>query len=222
MNIYHVLFDMKAGISFPGLYELSDWWSWSRGYVWFYLGFLGFYLIFYEHLFFCDIKIQCSKIFFYMCFYNRLKLTWCYACNSTPLLDQALWDLGTGLWEVGQSLACDKRWMCYTSVKCWDSNSIGGEGGCQGRIRVNSNGFRWCRARGASTLDLVVTEFRMGCGQMDLASACVLRPLNCLVLYFKMGGMTGWMSGGPGYTGPELAEGVTVRGGVEQVILNGK
>ena len=27
------------------------------------------------------------------------------------------------------------------------------------------------------------------------------------------------MSGGLGYTGPELAEGVTVRAGVEQVIL---
>ena len=27
----------------------------------------------------------------------------------------------------------------------------------------------------------------LGCGQMDLASACVLRPLNRLVLDFKMG-----------------------------------
>ena len=27
------------------------------------------------------------------------------------------------------------------------------------------------------------------------------------------------MSGGPGYTGPELVEGVTMRGGVERVIL---
>ena len=31
-----------------------------------------------------------------------------------------------------------------------------------------------------------------------------------------------WTSGGLGYTGPELAEGVTARGGVERVILNGK
>ena len=75
-------------------------------------------------------------------------------------------------------------------VKCWNSNSIGDEGGGQGGIGVNSNGFLWRRARGASTLDLIVTEFWMGCGQMDLASACVLRPLNCLVLYFKTGGMT--------------------------------
>ena len=63
-------------------------------------------------------------------------------------------------------------------------------------------------ARGASTL--------------DLASACVLRPLNHLVLYFKMGGVTGRTSGGLGYTGLELAEGVTTRGGVEADNINGK
>ena len=33
MSKYHVLFDMKAGMSFPGLYALLDWRSWSRGYV---------------------------------------------------------------------------------------------------------------------------------------------------------------------------------------------
>ena len=37
------------------------------------------------------------------------------------------------------------------------------------------------------TPDLIVAEFRRGCGQTDLASACVLRPLNHLVLDFKMG-----------------------------------
>ena len=62
----------------------------------------------------------------------------------------------------------------------------------------------------------------MGCGQTDLASACVLRPLNRWVLYFKTGGVMGRTSGGLGYTGPELVEGVTVRGEVERVILNGK
>ena len=31
-------------------------------------------------------------------------------------------------------------------------------------------------------------EFRIVCGQTDLASACVLYPLNHLVLYFKMRG----------------------------------
>ena len=76
------------------------------------------------------------------------------------------------------------------SVKCWDSNSIGDKGRPQGGIGVNSNGFlqRW--TKGASTLDLIVMEFWMGCGQTDLASACVLRPLNRLVLDFKTRGLT--------------------------------
>ena len=58
-------------------------------------------------------------------------------------------------------------------------------------IGVNSNGFLRRRAKGASTLDLIGTEFWTVCGQTDLASACVLHPLNCLILYFKMGGVTG-------------------------------
>ena len=37
-------------------------------------------------------------------------------------------------------------------------------------------------SKGMSTPDLIVTEF-----QMDLASACVLGPLNRLVLDFKVG-----------------------------------
>ena len=80
--------------------------------------------------------------------------------------------------------------VSFSHVKCWDSNSIGDEGGHQGGIGVNSDGSlqRW--ARGASTLDLIVTEFRMGCGQTDLASACVLCPLNRLVLDLKTGGVT--------------------------------
>ena len=41
-------------------------------------------------------------------------------------------------------------------------------------------------SKGASTPDLIVMEFRNGCGQMDLASACVLHPLNCLVLDFEV------------------------------------
>ena len=56
---------------------------------------------------------------------------------------------------------------------------------------VNSDGFLQHRAEGSLTLDLVVTEFWRGCGQTDLASACVLRPLNRLVLYFKMDGGQG-------------------------------
>ena len=67
---------------------------------------------------------------------------------------------------------------------------MGDEGGRQGRMEVNSDGFlrRWIRE--ASTPDLIVTEFWMGCGQTDLASAYVLHPLNCLVLYFKVGGVS--------------------------------
>ena len=56
---------------------------------------------------------------------------------------------------------------------------------------------------------------------MDLASAYVLHPLNCLILDFKTGGLAERMSGGPGYTGPELAEGITARGGVKADSING-
>ena len=66
----------------------------------------------------------------------------------------------------------------------------GDEGVRQGRIGVNSDGFLQHWTRGVSTLDLIVTEFWMGCGQTDLDSACVLCPLNCLVLDFKTGGLT--------------------------------
>ena len=96
-----------------------------------------------------------------------------------------------------KSLASEKKMQQLADitsrsyVKCWDSNSIGDRGGRQGRMGVNSDGFLRCWMRGVSTPDLVVTEFQMGCEQTDLASACVLRPLNCLVLNFKMGGMTG-------------------------------
>ena len=52
---------------------------------------------------------------------------------------------------------------------------------------------------GVLTLDLLVAEFRSRCGQMDLASACVLHPLNHLVLDFAVwvrGQMNEWRSGG--------------------------
>ena len=58
-------------------------------------------------------------------------------------------------------------------------------------IGINSDGFLRCRAEGLLTLDLVVTEFQRGYGQTELASACVLCPLNRLVLYFKMDGVIG-------------------------------
>ena len=75
-------------------------------------------------------------------------------------------------------------------IKCWEFKLNGDEGVCQGRIGVNSNVFLRHWTRKVSTPDLIVTEFRMGCGQMDLATACVLHLLNCLVLDFKMGGLT--------------------------------
>ena len=73
-----------------------------------------------------------------------------------------------------------------------------------------------------STPDLIVTEFQMGCGQMDLASAHVLRPLNHLVVDFEMGGLTEMSRQRSGVSGPEMAEGVTVRGGVEADSINSK
>ena len=84
-----------------------------------------------------------------------------------------------------------KQSILIPTVKYWDSNSMGDEGGHQGRIGVNSNDFLQRRTTGVSTPDLMVTEFQMGYRQMDLASACVLHPLNRLVLYFKMRGVTG-------------------------------
>ena len=53
-------------------------------------------------------------------------------------------------------------------------------------------------SKGASTPDLIVAEFRKGCRQMDLASACVLRPLNRQVLDFTVwvrGQVNEWRSG---------------------------
>ena len=46
-------------------------------------------------------------------------------------------------------------------------------------------------SKGVSTLDLIVVEFQSECEQTDLASACVLRPLNCLVLDFETGRLVG-------------------------------
>ena len=58
-------------------------------------------------------------------------------------------------------------------------------------IGVNSDVFLQRRAEGSLNPDLVVTEFQRGYGQTDLASACVLCPLNRLVWNFKMDGVTG-------------------------------
>ena len=65
-----------------------------------------------------------------------------------------------------------------------------GRGDVKEGLLVNSDEFlrRW--TRGVLTLKLTVTVFQMGCGQTDLASACVLHPLNRLILDFKTGGLT--------------------------------
>ena len=77
-------------------------------------------------------------------------------------------------------------------------------------------------SNGASTLDLIVVEFWNGCRQTDLASACVLCPLNHLVLDFEVGvdsQMNEWRSGGiPDW---RWWRGLTVRGGVRTGNING-
>ena len=57
-------------------------------------------------------------------------------------------------------------------------------------------------------------EFQRGYQQMDLASACVLRPLNHWVLYFKMDGLTGERAEVQGIPDRSLAEEAATRGGV--------
>ena len=75
--------------------------------------------------------------------------------------------------------------------------------------------------KGASTPDLVVAEFQSGCGQMDLALACVLHPLNCLVLDLTVwvrGQVNKWRSGGV----PDRRRwrGLGARGGVKACNIN--
>ena len=99
----------------------------------------------------------------------------------------------------------------------------GGEGVHQGRTGANSDEFLRRLSKGASTPDLIVMEFRNGCGQMDLASACVLRPLNHLVLDFEVevdGRMNEQRSKG-GILERKWWRGLTVRGGVRTGNING-
>ena len=65
-------------------------------------------------------------------------------------------------------------------------------------------------SKGTSALDLIVVEFWNGCGQMDLASACVLRPLNHLVLDFEV--RVSERVEARRCTGPEMAERVGSEG----------
>ena len=77
--------------------------------------------------------------------------------------------------------------------------------------------------KGASTPDWVVVEFQSGCGQMDLTSACVLHPLNRLVLDFMVqvrGWVNQWRSGG--VLDRRRQRGLRARGEVKDVILIGR
>ena len=68
---------------------------------------------------------------------------------------------------------------------------MGARGYVKERLKLTPMGPFDVEQGGASTPDLIVAEFRNGCGQMDLASACVLRPLNCPVLDFGVGSLGG-------------------------------
>ena len=77
-------------------------------------------------------------------------------------------------------------------------------------------------SKGVLAPDLIVVEFRNGCGQMDLASACVLCPLNRLVLDFEVG-VNGWMNErrSGGIPDQRWQRGLTARGGVRTGNING-
>ena len=77
-------------------------------------------------------------------------------------------------------------------------------------------------SKGVSTLDLIVAEFPNGCRQMDPASACVLHPLNCLVLDFKVG-VEGQMNErrSRGILDRRWQRGLAVRGGIGACNING-
>ena len=61
----------------------------------------------------------------------------------------------------------------------------------------------------------------MGCGQTDLASACVLLPLNRLVLDFETEGWRDERAKVQGIPDPRWRRGLTARGGVEVDNING-
>ena len=77
-------------------------------------------------------------------------------------------------------------------------------------------------SKGVSTPDLIVMEFWNGCRQMDLASACMLHPLNHLVLDFKVG-FDSWMNEQRSRGIPDWRwwRELTVRGGVRIDNING-
>ena len=77
-------------------------------------------------------------------------------------------------------------------------------------------------SKGVLTLDLIVTEFQNGCGQMDLASACVLCPLNHLILDFEVR-VRGWVNEqrSEGMLDWRWRRGLVARGGVKACNING-
>ena len=101
------------------------------------------------------------------------------------------------------------------------SNSIGDEGGCQGGIGVNSNGFLRCWARGASTPNLVVTGFRMVRTDRPGFSLCAA-PLESFGPVFQDERGDGMNERRSGVYQTRVSGGVTARRGVEQMILTGK
>ena len=77
-------------------------------------------------------------------------------------------------------------------------------------------------SKGVSTLGLIVAEFQNGCGQMVLASPCVLHPLNRLVLDFEVG-VRGWVNewGSGGVLDQRWQKRLVARGGVKACNING-
>ena len=72
-----------------------------------------------------------------------------------------------------------------------------------------------------STPDLIVVGFQKGCGQMDLASACVLRPLNRLVLDFETEGWQDEQAEVRGILDWRCQRGLSAREGVKAGNING-
>ena len=123
--------------------------------------------------------------------------SWCRQKDLASAYAVPLESSGPGFCGVEQGLGEQVEVWWYTgpemlerNVKCWNSNSMGARGYVKGGLELTLLG-PFNVEQGGSTPDLIVTEFRSECKQTDLASACVLRPLNHLVLDFEMGRLVG-------------------------------
>ena len=76
--------------------------------------------------------------------------------------------------------------------------------------------------KGASTPDLIFTEVPDGVWTDGPGFSLCVAPLESFGPVFQDRRGDGKDEGGLGYTGPELAEGVTTRGGVEADNINDK